>query len=294
MIKEEVVLFGNKAGLVGIITHPDSGVRAKNSPAVVFWNAGLLHRVGPFRLFVDLARRLSELGFLSLRFDVSGKGDSEAQKEGQLERERVLADIRSAIDFLSEKKGISNFVLVGSCSGADEAFPAAVLDKRVGGLVMLDAFGYRIWKYFLHYYGPRLLNLGVWRGYLDRQINRLRKALKGEDQGNFSGGIIFIREFPPKKKIENELNQLIARKVQMLFIYSGGVEEYYNYKNQFRDTFKSVEFNGRLQVEYLQEAEHTYPELDSRRQLINILCDWMVGHFLKNVKSGNGRLKEIG
>ena len=89
MAKEKVILFGNKARLVGISTEPNSKTHAKTLPGVLFWNAGLLPKVGPFRLFVDVARRLSELGFLSFRFDVSGKGDSKAEKEGQLERERT-------------------------------------------------------------------------------------------------------------------------------------------------------------------------------------------------------------
>jgi pimeloyl-ACP methyl ester carboxylesterase len=279
MAKEKVILFGNKARLVGISTEPNSKTHAETLPGVLFWNAGLLPKVGPFRLFVDVARRLSELGFLSFRFDVSGKGDSKAEKEGQLERERTLVDIRCAMDFLSEERGIANFVLVGSCSGADEAFPLAVADKRVGGLVLLDAFGYRTWKYYLRNYGPRLLQPGVWQSYFHRQGRRALKLVKGEASHNPQGGIIFLREFPAKRKIEDELEQLIAREVSMLFIYSGGVKEYYNYKNQFRDTFRSLQFNGRLQVEYLKDASHTYPEFNSRNQLINILCDWMKGHF---------------
>ena len=246
MVKEKAVGFGNEARLVGIITEPDPEVQAKNPPGVLLWNAGLLHKVGPYRLFVDIARRLATLGFLAFRFDVSGKGDSETQRAGLLERERTLTDIRDAMDFLSKRKTVDKFVLLGSCSGADEAFPVAVVDKRVAGLVLLDGFGYRTLGYYLHHYGPRLFKLDVWLRFFKRDIDAALRAIQNDRGGNFQRGTIFVREFPPRGKIEAELKQLIARQVHLLFVYSGGVDEYYNYRNQFRDMFRSLDFRDRL------------------------------------------------
>jgi hypothetical protein len=39
-------------------------------------NAGMLHRVGPYRLHVRLARDLARMGFSSLRVDLADTGDS--------------------------------------------------------------------------------------------------------------------------------------------------------------------------------------------------------------------------
>jgi hypothetical protein len=51
---------------------------AQTPPAVMFvlLNAGAVHRQGPFRLYVHLARRLAALGFSCVRFDQPGIGDS--------------------------------------------------------------------------------------------------------------------------------------------------------------------------------------------------------------------------
>ncbi|HHO68021.1 MAG TPA: alpha/beta hydrolase, partial [Gammaproteobacteria bacterium] len=73
-MKERVVTFGPERNLVGVLTQPDQ-VRP-DLPVLVFLNAGLLHRVGPYRMHVDLARQLAARGYASLRFDLSGRGDS--------------------------------------------------------------------------------------------------------------------------------------------------------------------------------------------------------------------------
>src|SRR5262249_27402146 len=62
--------------LFGIHTEPLDPPRGKRSPMVLFLNAGAVHRVGPNRMYVDLARSWAEHGLTSLRLDLSGLGDS--------------------------------------------------------------------------------------------------------------------------------------------------------------------------------------------------------------------------
>ena len=73
--------FGPDEQLVGILTHPE----AASSTAVTILNAGVLHRIGPHRLHVLLARRLAELGFHALRLDLGGIGDSVASSDAARE-----------------------------------------------------------------------------------------------------------------------------------------------------------------------------------------------------------------
>jgi pimeloyl-ACP methyl ester carboxylesterase len=287
MVKEKAVIFGNEVRLVGVIAEPNSNIQTKDLPGVLLWNAGLLHKVGPHRLFVNMARRLATLGFLVFRFDVSGKGDSETQRDGRPETERTLADIRDAMDFLSKQKSIDRFVLIGLCSGADEAFPVAVAEKRVAGLVLLDGFGYRTLGYYLHHYGPRIFKLDVWLRFLKGNIETILKAVRNDGGRNFERGRIFVREFPPKEKIGTELKQLVARQVYLLFIYSEGASNYYNYRNQVRDMFRSVDFRNRLEVEYFKEADHTYTSVGARNKLVTTVCDWMRNHFKCEKKPTN-------
>lgn len=278
-IVEKAYTFGKDGFLVGILTEPDANRQNEGIPAVLLWNAGLLHRVGPYRLYVDMARTLASMGFTVLRFDLSGKGDSEIGKDSRSYEQRVVSDIQEAMDFLSTKKGVDEFVLVGLCSGADDAHQAAVLDSRVSGVVFLDGYGYRTWGYYLHHYGPRLFKLRVWKNFLKRKYSSvfIEKREEGHETDTKK---MFEREFPPKAKVTREIQGLIDRGVNLLYIYSGGMKyHYYNYHGQFEDMFRSIDFQGKVQLEYFNEADHTYPRLVDREKLMTTISDWMKGHY---------------
>src|SRR5690606_31730993 len=98
---------------------------------VVILSAGIIHRVGPNRLHVELARALSAAGCTSLRFDLSGIGDSEKRSDGLPPLDASLADIREAADWLQATRGVDQLILVGLCSGADQGLIYAGGDPRV-------------------------------------------------------------------------------------------------------------------------------------------------------------------
>jgi len=57
-MREHALLFGDAQGLVGVITDPP-GPAGPSRPGVILLNAGVIHRVGPSRLYVNLARALA-------------------------------------------------------------------------------------------------------------------------------------------------------------------------------------------------------------------------------------------
>jgi len=73
------------------------------------------------------------------------------------------------------------------------------------------------------------------------------------------------------------LRELIRRGVRLFFIYSGGLPGYYNYRSQFADAFRSVPFDGHVQVEYLEGADHTFTLLASQERLVRAIEDWARG-----------------
>lgn len=279
-MNEKVYTFGKDGCLVGIVTEPNGDLQKESTPAVLLWNAGLLHRVGPYRLYVDVGRKLASLGFLVFRFDLSGKGDSETRKDSRSYEQRAVGDIQEAMDFLSAKKGMDEFVLMGLCSGADEAHPVAVVDSRVTGAVLLDGYGYRTWGFYMRRCGPRLLNLRAWKNFLKRKYSNVSLKSREARSENDIKKQIFEREFPPKKEVEADLVKLIERGVNLLYIYSGGVKYgYYNYLGQFKAMFRSIDFQDKIQLEYFDEADHTYTLLTDRDKLITSICDWMQDHY---------------
>src|SRR5690606_1367498 len=110
----------------------------KDPPFVLILNAGIIHRAGPNRLHVTLARALSAAGFPVLRVDLSGLGDSPPREDGAAPLDAALADIRDILDTLQATRGVQRVVLMGLCSGADHSVIYAASDPRVVGVALLD------------------------------------------------------------------------------------------------------------------------------------------------------------
>ncbi|NNF48568.1 MAG: hypothetical protein HKN65_01830, partial [Woeseiaceae bacterium] len=132
---EEPLQFGEGGRLFGILTRPRE--ENSNAPLFVFLNAGLLHRTGPHRLHVRLARRLAEHGLASLRVDLGGIGDS-ITPPGITYPESVAIDFADILDLLSSETDLEQVYLFGLCSGADNAVRLAADNPCVAGMVLLD------------------------------------------------------------------------------------------------------------------------------------------------------------
>jgi len=280
-MNEKIYTLGRDNNLIGILTRGDVNLRNGKLPAVLLWNAGLLHRIGPYRLWVDMGREFASLGFNVFRFDISGNGDSESRRDDQQYNKRVIDDIQDTMDFLSSKIGVDKFILIGLCSGADEAHPVAVLDSRVSGVVFLDGYGYRTLGFYIRRYGLNVFYLRAWKNLLTRLISCF---LEKRNNGlNLEGKKkeIFEREFPSKNEIIRDLKKLVNRGVNLFFVYSGdGSYLYYNYYGQFSQMFKGVDFKGKLKLEYLNESDHTYTRLIERNKLIKAIREWLQSNYL--------------
>lgn len=131
-------MFGPDRRLVGVFCAPPRG--AQDKKAVVFLNSGGVYHIGWARMFVDMARRLAASGVASLRMDMGGVGDSlspSGPDRAPLYDRGLTRDVEAAIDWL-EARGFSEVSLFGACSGAYQAFHAAIEDKRVTKLALVN------------------------------------------------------------------------------------------------------------------------------------------------------------
>ncbi len=118
-IVERTVRFGS-GGLFGIITEIDG---ASSPTTVVCFNTAKSRRIGPSRLWVELARQWAACGLRTLRVDLSGLGDSgthPGQPRDVYYPPEALADVEEAARFVSPDDP-SRVVLMGLCSGAYHA-----------------------------------------------------------------------------------------------------------------------------------------------------------------------------
>jgi dienelactone hydrolase len=264
---EQAFRFGGARHLVGVVGLPaliDQGV------GVIFLNAGMVYRVGPFRLHVELARRLNALGYPTLRFDLSTIGDSGASGQRLSRPDQVVADVRDAMELLKQQSGCTRFVLFGLCSGAQNAHSTAFADARVAGAFFLDGYGHRTLGQRLRHYLPRLLSLSVWRQRLTHR--RTAAAPRPAEPA-------FVVEPLPPKIVRAQLADMLQRGLKLDFIYSGGVARYFNHVRQFRECFGRLADHPGVSVNYFKQADHTYVLSGDRQQLLEHVAQWMGRHF---------------
>jgi alpha-beta hydrolase superfamily lysophospholipase len=277
-VREKVYTFGPDRGIVGILTEPDEAVARPNAPVVIASNVGLNHRVGPFRAYVDLARKLAAEGYPMLRFDLSGMGDSEPRRDNRSEFERSILDVKAAMTSLAEQRGSKTFVQLGFCSGVDSAHAVAAEDPSVVGAVFLEGYSYPTPRFYVRRWVNRLLTSRFWEAYARRRLARLFPQY-GQLREVGEAVEIYVREYPTREELASDLGKMSGRGVHMLFVYCGEAEHAYNYADQFDDTFPELANDPHVEVEYLAKADHLYTLLDDRSELFERIARWMRTHF---------------
>ncbi|MCA9127833.1 MAG: hypothetical protein KDB22_12140 [Planctomycetales bacterium] len=286
--REQAVVFGKRQNLVGIRrTSPKNSKNEADDFAVILVTAGMLHSCGPYRLHVALARSLADAGIPSLRFDLSGIGESMPDDLPGTSLERAAREIGAAIDCL-QVQGVRRVALFGLCSGADDAFYAALHDRRIVGLFALDGLGYRTQHYYWHrltgHYGRKLFSLSKLRQVIRGQLEKPREQANSLEPG------ADIREFPSHAIAEKQLLQLEERGFYAHFHYTGGVSQYYNYDAQFSDMFPQLtaEF---ITSSYDATCDHTAFLCEHRDALVQRVTAYFVGLVKKLPhQSANPRL----
>jgi hypothetical protein len=270
-MRERAFCFGSEQGLVGVLCEPDT--RRAGAPAALFSNVGLNHRVGPNRTWVETARRLAELGLVSLRFDLSGVGDSEARRDTRSDLERAVLDTREALDFVNAKCGIDRFLLIANCSGVDSQHATALQEPRVVGAVAIDGYVYRNRGYALRRGLMRFFQPARWA----RRWRWRRLTSQARARGLAAGAQeVWKRDIPSPERFASDLAQLVRRRMKLLFIYTSGVDTHYNYRGQFHDMFG---FRREAPVVFLPRADHLFSRESDRRELYAGICAWIEREF---------------
>ncbi len=285
---ETSIAFGENGGLIGTIVMPHSHSSSHSNTGFIFFNAGVVHRVGVHRSNVKIARQIALQGFASIRFDLAGVGDS-ARADGKLAfAEQAVMDIRAAIDALAAATGLRRFVLFGTCSGTVHSYAAALADERIVGLAMFDTYIYPTTKSRINHFIQRLKKhrsiaslaqrvISVSGRISKRLLQRARDSLPastGVKNERPTRDIGFFAFRPPKAEFAAGLSALMDRQVKVLLIYAGSGFVHYNYEAQFADAFKEFDIAKRVEVAYLRDADHTATRLASQATLVACVDQW--------------------
>ncbi len=167
-------------------------------------------------------------------------GDSETSSLGGYFLERSVSEVRQAMDYLRDTQGHESFVLLGLCSGADDALATAEVDHRVAGVVLLNGYAYpagyfKLFRY-LKFYLPRLFMWEKLKNRTQGLLGRLSGAQSQTgtaDQQALKALDSDYRMVPPREHTARLLSRLVQERTDMLFVYTGGEHDEYTYNGQF-------------------------------------------------------------
>lgn len=276
---EKIVQFGPHGRLVGVLSGaslPDS------APTLVLPSAGLLPRAGPFRLHVELGRRLAARGVRTFRFEAPGVGEA-PRLPGFGSREATLA----ALDQLASQHGCRQFAIGGVCSAADTGWLAAIDDPRVCGLLMVDGISF-VGPWF---HVGRLAHLlrrpardwpGVARRLWRRLGSRAQVGSPRRDMGDY-------REWPDRGDARRQFAGLRARGVRSLWIYTGGYGDRFLHPRQFAWSFGAAAHDHRVAMHYWPDCDHTFYAREHRDRLLSTVEQWLPEAFSGAVEADGAR-----
>lgn len=258
--------FGQLFGILAEPIDADPG-----APCMIMLNAGAIRRVGPNRMWVEIARRWAVQGVPTLRVDLEGIGDADGSAESFTELEAFYApqlvdQVCAVIDTL-EARGLGHrFILCGLCSGACWAFHGALRDERVSAAFMLN---------------PRTL---FWDPSLDTVRDYRRGLLRPSSWRSVLRG-----EVPLSRILALLLRAplvLPQRAITRWYARRTGGDEFDRALDQLRDNGKHLQFlfsdNEPLREELEQEGR-----LDQSDRWPNVDIDFLPGrvHTLRPIPS---------
>jgi pimeloyl-ACP methyl ester carboxylesterase len=276
MMRERSIAFGPGGRLIATLCLPADGTKRSDVGQLLF-NAGIVHRVGPHRLNVRLARRLAARGVPSIRFDVSGLGDSARPETSASFDDQAVIDLRLAMDALGEAAGVRRFSIFGFCSGGRHAFSAAQEDERVAGAILYDAYSVPTSRARLNYYVNRLRRGGLRAmassiaARAGRLLGRLRAG--GAPQAAQPGSLAGDARIASRSDFAARLVRLRDRGVRVHVIYTGDGGNY-NYAAQFHDFFAGTGAGEFVTSEFLPDMNHNATDAGRQEALIRHIEDW--------------------
>lgn len=265
-IRERALQFGEDRRLLGMLSLPPGP--GSNRPAIIIPNTGVDHRIGPNRLHVQLARALAGHGYPTLRFDLSGMGDSGLPGDA---RGDVLGDQCTVLDELQRLGVADRFIAVGLCSGAHDVHGLAKADSRVIAAAFIDHYTYPTLRFGINFVLQRLTDPRRWSNYVARKCAELTQNEKERFRGD---QLIYLNQ-PERAAFDADLAGFIQRQLALFFFYTGEYQNIYNYREQLLDGFPRLRKYECYDLHYYPCSDHTFTQASMRIELIDALRRWL-------------------
>jgi pimeloyl-ACP methyl ester carboxylesterase len=288
MVKERPVFFGAEADLFGIVTEPRRGEIRRRG--VILVNAAADNHIGAARMYVTLARRWAQRGYVVLRMDFAGIGDSAtrpARPDDDVFPPTALDDMRAAIDLMRNRYGVGEVTLAGLCSGGYHALRAAVAALPVNRILLVNPQNF-FWRQgdslqglqlyeVVHnpgLYKERVFSIGAWRRMLTGQVDVWR-IVKIYAQRPLLALESSLRNIARRLRIRLpndlgwELKEVAARGIQTTMVFARGEPGLELLRIQGGAAVARL--GDKCRVRILDSGDHTFSHSGPRATLEEVL-----------------------
>lgn len=321
-MREEICVYNKEHTLLGVLTTPDDIVRDDGLPAVIVLNCDLMHRVGPNRIYVKVARALATIGFTVLRLDLAGIGDSGPRAENMPMEQSVLADVRDAMDTLTRTCGTRRFIMIGHCAGGMLSLLAVEQEPRVAGAILINLLGgedlvgldrqRKEATYYANFYGRGALTNGSrWRRLLSGKADyrtifrnvfkyvisnffsillfRIRSALRWPAVNRGETGAEASPQPSPRDRLRAILDTASERSTEMLFIHDAGSTGLTFFRSLASNELNRLFSAGIAREVVIPESDHLFTILASQHHLIEVIQTWAEERIMQpQLEQGSG------
>jgi alpha-beta hydrolase superfamily lysophospholipase len=246
----------------------------------VLLNAGALRRIGPGRMWVELARGWAARGVPTLRIDLEGIGDSDGDSSpyedvGALYALELVDQVIAAMNAL-ERRGLSRrFLLAGLCSGAFWSFHAALRDDRVVAAFLLNSRAL-YWDQALdrdrdaRKIGGAFQGAG-WRKVLSGGVTpaRMRTIVREAITAPFRARASTAARRSRGRRTDDALVQLRESGTRLLFVFGG--EEPLHEELEREGRLDELDQWPNLELELLPGNDHSFRPIRSQQYVHALL-----------------------
>lgn len=279
---EHTQILGIENNLVATFTHAQAPNGDTPPVIALLTNSGVIPRSGPHRMNVHIANRLATQGIPSVRFDMSGLGDSGRTNSTLPIVEQWVADTRSVMDAAQARFGCARFMMVGFCSGAEVAYLTALEDPRLRAILLWDLYAYKTLQSQLRTFIYKLRRVGFVGAIhkaRDKLISALRSAAVKDKQER--GRAVKVALAPSREVFAQHIQTLTNADVELLFVFCGGEPEWFNHKGQFKAMFGRFPFYTKVAFQYLELSDHLITTHHAQVAFLDMMERWLRQRILK-------------
>lgn len=280
--RDRVVRFGPEGRLFGILSEPLAPTRRNANGVVVL--AGSVHRIGHNRMNVELANRLVANGFVTLRMDTGGLGDSEVGEGGKDNDPyppHIVDDVLAGVELLQRQAGASKAILTGLCAGAYASFHGGMENDAVAQGILVNPLTF-YWKPGMSldpptsgvaadvaYYRHASRDWRRWVRLLFSPGRVLRAAgtVAARLWSGFSGWLDRVRG--KRDPLEVDIERFVAGGRRLSFVLAVGDAGYDILMMHAKHLCARLVRKGRMDMVLIQDANHAFTDPIRREEMFD-------------------------